>query len=74
MFGLMITLGRPIWAEMTRLVESPATYDATVDEDVTLLALLVRKFASEDRKLSLGDRGKIYLVLISTMFASVHQV
>lgn len=41
---------------------------------VSVLSLLVRRFAGPNRRLSLADRGIIYLVLISVMFASVHQV
>lgn len=43
-------------------------------DQVTLLILLVRHYASPERTLSLGARGMIFLVLLSTMFASVHQV
>lgn len=91
-FGLFLFLGRPIWSEMSRLVQDPQTYDEKMVKDVsepyvfagldrlidgfqpTLLLLLVRRFAGSKRWLTLGERGQIYLILISTMFASVHQV
>lgn len=72
MVGLGMFMGRPIWREMTRLVEDPKTY--TEEKDITLLLLLVRKFATPEKTLTWGSRGKILLVLMSTMFASVHQV
>ncbi|OAA38539.1 cytochrome P450 [Metarhizium rileyi] len=72
LFGLFLFLGRPIWSEMTRLAQDPKTYKEA--DDVTLLSLLVKKYATPERTLRIGDRGTIYLVLIATMFASVHQV
>ena len=38
-FGLFIILGRPIWSEMSRLVQDPQTYEDT--EDVSRSFLLV---------------------------------
>ncbi|KAJ5249009.1 cytochrome P450 [Penicillium chermesinum] len=69
---LFMFMGRPIWRETNRLLKDPQTY--VEEKEITLLLLLVRKFATPERTLKLADRGMIYLVLMSTMFASVHQV
>lgn len=34
MIGLFMFMGRPVWREMTRLVEDPKTFDTTEDEEV----------------------------------------
>ncbi|KAF7115859.1 hypothetical protein CNMCM5793_003602 [Aspergillus hiratsukae] len=72
LIGMGATMGRSIAIEMSRLLRDPDTFSQ--NEDTTLLALLVRRYATTDGTLSLKSKCNIYMILISAVFASVHQV
>ncbi|PYI01506.1 cytochrome P450 [Aspergillus sclerotiicarbonarius CBS 121057] len=72
LFQFGTTMGLAIWSEMSRVLEHD-NLNVVEKEDVSLLVLLVRRYRSRDGALSISSRLWIIALLISAVFASVHQ-